>query len=240
MQPKCGDGICSGSENCGSCKDDCGACDYCLGELEEVPEPVTLARKILSAVARVQQRFGVLHVVNVLRGAETEAVTSRGHHELSVFGLLRDASVDEVRGYIEQLIGSGHLAQTEGEYPVLGLTAEGVALLKDAGAAPDLSLARQKKVEKGKLPKRSKTETESWSGVDKDLFEELRAMRLRVARERGVPPYVIFHDTTLKHLAERRPATLDDLHDIYGVGAKKAADFGDAFLDAIRTHRKPL
>ena len=75
---------------------------------------------------------------------------------------------------------------------------------------------------------------------DPELFDVLRAVRTKLARERGVPPYVIFHDTTLKHLAERRPATLDDLHDIYGVGAKKAADFGDAFLDAIRTHRKPL
>ena len=63
----------------------------------------------------------------------------------------------------------------------------------------------------------------------------LREVRLRLARERGVPPYVIFHDTTLRDMAERRPQTLDDLHDIYGVGAKKAADFGDAFLDAIRT-----
>ena len=67
----------------------------------------------------------------------------------------------------------------------------------------------------------------------------LREVRLRLARERGVPPYVIFHDTTLRDMVERRPATIDDLHEIYGVGAKKAADFGDAFLDAIRTFRRP-
>ena len=66
----------------------------------------------------------------------------------------------------------------------------------------------------------------------------LRDVRLHLARERGVPPYVIFHDTTLRDMADRRPATMDDLHGIYGVGAKKAADFGDAFLDAIRTFRK--
>ena len=218
-------------------KDDCGACDYCLGELEEVPEPVTLARKILSAVARVQQRFGILHVVNVLRGAETDAVKSRGHDELSVFGLLKDASIDEVRGYIEQLIAEGFLVQTDGEYPILMMTAEGVALLKDAASAPGLVLARQKKVEKGKLPKRSKTETESWTGVDKSLFEELRAMRLRVARERGVPPYVIFHDTTLRELARLKPADLDALRHIYGVGEKKARDLGEDVLDVIRNNR---
>lgn len=215
-------------------KDDCGACDYCLGELEEVSDPVTLARKILSCVARVQQRFGINHVVNVLRGSDSESVRSRGHSELSVFGLLRDATIDEVRGYIEQLIAEGFLAQSDGEYPILAMTASGVALLKDAGAAPGLALARQKKIEKGKLPRRSKTETESWTGVDKDLFEELRALRLRVARDRGVPPYVIFHDTTLRELARLKPADLDALRHIYGVGEKKVQDLGDAVLDVIR------
>ncbi|MEI6243822.1 MAG: DNA helicase RecQ [Acidobacteriota bacterium] len=215
-------------------KDDCGACDYCLGELEEMPESVTLARKIISCVARVQQRYGILHVVNVLRGAETDAVISRGHSLLSVFGLLKDASIDEVRGYIEQLIAEGFLIQTDGEYPILMMTAEGVELLKDPAVAPGLVLARQRKVEKGKLPRRSKTETESWSGVDKDLFEELRALRLRVARERGVPPYVIFHDTTLRELARLKPADLDALRHIYGVGEKKVQDLGEAVLHVIR------
>jgi ATP-dependent DNA helicase RecQ len=214
-------------------KDDCGACDYCLGELEEVEDSVTLARKILSCVARVQQRFGINHVVNVLRGSDADGVKSRGHDALSVFGLLSGATIDEVRGYIEQLIAEGYLAQSEGEYPILAMTAAGVALLKDASAAPGLTLARQKKVEKGRLPRRSKTETESWTGVDKDLFEELRALRLRVARDRGVPPYVIFHDTTLRELARLKPADLDALRHIYGVGEKKVQDLGEAVLDVI-------
>ena len=75
--------------------------------------------------------------------------------------------------------------------------------------------------------------------VDQEFFDALREVRLRLARERGVPPYVIFHDTTLRDMVQRRPRTIDDLHEIYGVGTKKAADFGDAFLDAIRTFRKP-
>jgi ATP-dependent DNA helicase RecQ len=75
--------------------------------------------------------------------------------------------------------------------------------------------------------------------IDSDLFDVLRSVRLRLARERGVPPYVIFHDTTLRDMVVRRPKTVDDLHEVYGVGAKKAADFGDAFLDAIRTFRRP-
>jgi ATP-dependent DNA helicase RecQ len=74
---------------------------------------------------------------------------------------------------------------------------------------------------------------------DDDLFDALREVRLRLARERGVPPYVIFHDTTLRDMVERRPKTLDQLHEVYGVGVKKASDFGDAFLDAIRTFHRP-
>ena len=110
-------------------KDDCGACDYCLGELESVDEPATLARKILSAVARVGQRFGAAHVGSILRGHASEAVRSRGHDQLSVFGLLRDASVDEVRGYIDQLIAHGLVRQSGDQYPVLQLTAEGATVL---------------------------------------------------------------------------------------------------------------
>ena len=216
-------------------RSDCGACDFCLGELEFVNDPVTLARKILSAVARVGQRFGVAHVANVLRGSPTELVTSRGHEQLSVFGLLRDASVDEVRGYIDQLTGRGLVRQTEDAFPVLQLTAPGVALLKDAEAMPDLVLARQRKPEKGRAPKRSRAEAASWADVDRDLFDRLRALRLELARARGVPPYVIFHDTTLRELARLRPRSIEQLRGVYGIGARKAEDLGTALLEVLST-----
>ena len=116
----------------------CAACDYCLEELESVPDPVLLARKILAAVARVGQRFGMAHVTNVLVGKESEQVRSRGHHELSTFGLLKDASVPEIRGYIEQLAANQLLRQTDDDYPVLQLTAKGLALMKDPASMPDL------------------------------------------------------------------------------------------------------
>ena len=213
---------------------DCGACDYCLDELEGVPEPVLLARKILSCVARVGQRFGIAHVANVLCGSTNEQVSARGHASLTTFGLLKDASTAEVRGYIEQLIAHGLLRQTDDVYPVLALTDRGVALLKDTGAEPDLALASQRKPVKDKAPKRSRVESESWQGVDRDLFERLRTVRLQIARSRGVPPYVIFHDTTLREMARLRPSSLDALRGVYGVGARKAEDLGEAFLAAIR------
>jgi ATP-dependent DNA helicase RecQ len=215
---------------------DCSACDYCLDELETVAEPVMLARKILSGVARVGQRFGMAHVANVLCGSDAEQVTSRGHHELSTFGLLRDMPNAEVRAYIEQLIAHGLLRQTDDAFPILTLTAAGVELLKNPAAASDLALAKQRRPVKDRAPKRSRVESESWQDVDRDLFERLRTVRLEIARARGVPPYVIFHDTTLRELARLKPETADALRAIYGVGARKAEDLGELFLAAIREH----
>jgi len=217
-------------------QESCGACDYCLDELEPAAEPVVLARKILSCVMRVGQRFGANYVVSVLRGHASEQVTGRGHHTLSTFGLLPDASVAELRGYIEQLVGLQLLALNGDEYPVLGVTAKGIELLKNERSYPRLALARQRVPRKDAPRTRSRAEAESWEGVDAALFERLRAVRLDIARSRGVPPYVIFHDVTLREMARLRPASLDALLTVKGVGARKASDLGDQFLAAIRAH----
>jgi ATP-dependent DNA helicase RecQ len=218
-------------------RDRCGACDYCLGELEPVDDAITLARKILSAVARVGQRFGTAHVTSILRGSEVEGVRTRGHHELSTFGLLKDASSDEVRGYIDQLLAHGLLQQTDDNYPVLQLTRAGATLLKDASSHPDLTLSRQRRPQKGAT--RAPRDEGSWEGVDRALFERLRGMRLQMARARGVPPYVIFHDTTLRDLARRKPRSLDELHAVYGMGARKIELLGSAVLETIRRALDP-
>src|SRR5262245_45959975 len=215
---------------------DCGACDVCLGELEEVPDPVPVARKILSCVARVGQRFGGMHVTSVLRGQSVEAVLSRGHDRLSTFGLLRDEPLTAVRGYIEQLVGLGLLQLTDDAYPVLSMTPQGVALLKDEAAHAGLTLARQRTPVKGAARSRSRIEAESWDHVDRGLFDRLRALRLDLARARGVPPYVIFHDATLREMARLRPTSKAALLGVKGVGARKAAELGDAFLILIASH----
>jgi ATP-dependent DNA helicase RecQ len=217
----------------------CGACDVCLGELELIDDPVLMARKVLSGVARVEQRFGAAHVTAMLRGQKVAAVTSRGHDTLSTFGLLAHCSVAEVRGYLEQLTTRGLLQQTPGEYPVLQLTPAGRQLLRDPESQPGLSLSRPPQARPGDGRVRSKVESESWEGVDRDLFDRLRGVRLELARARGVPPYVIFHDTTLREMARERPTTLAALRQLYGVGERKAADFGAAFLDAIAAGAPP-
>jgi ATP-dependent DNA helicase RecQ len=214
----------------------CGACDYCLDELEPAPAPVVLARKILSCVARVGQRFGTMHVSNVLRGHTSDQVRAKQHDTLSTFGLLADASNAEVRGYVEQLVGLGFLRQTDDAYPVLLLTAKGLELLKDETRHGGLTLARQRAVKKDIPRTRSRVEAESWQDVDVELFETLRAVRLQAARSRGVPPYVIFHDATLREMARLRPMSVDALLTVRGVGARKADELGELFLAAIRGH----
>lgn len=213
-------------------RDDCGACDWCLKELDLVDDSTSVARKVLSCVARVRQTWGIGHVTDVLIGKVTEKVAAAGHANLSTFGLLQHETPAAVRGYIEQLVGLGLLARDGAPYPVLRLTAAGTSLMK-AGGTCDLFREVQP------VRKRGRARATLVGELDQELFDALREVRLRLARERHVPPYVIVHDATLKEMAQRRPRTVDDLREIYGIGAKKAADFGDLFLDVIRTHRRP-
>ena len=223
----------------------CGACDWCLKELDVVGESTTVARKVLSSVARLKQGWGTAHVTDVLLGRATEKVASCGHDALSTFGLLKEESVAAVRGYIEQLVAEGFLAREGDPYPVLRLTPAGATLMR---GQTDCTLYREVRPPAPPKRRRGVSAPGGTGGtvgaavpadIDRALFDVLRDVRLRLARERGVPPYVIFHDTTLKEMVERRPKTIGDLYELYGVGAKKAADFGDVFLDAIRTFRRP-
>jgi ATP-dependent DNA helicase RecQ len=146
---------------------------------------------------------------------------------------LKDATTDEVRGYIDQLLAHGLLQQTDDNYPVLQLTPAGAVLLKDPASHADLTLSRQRRPQKG-VPMRATRDDGSWEGVDRALFDRLRGMRLQMARARGVPPYVIFHDTTLRDLARRKPQSLEELHAVYGMGARKIELLGSAILETIR------
>jgi ATP-dependent DNA helicase RecQ len=215
---------------------DCGACDWCLKELEAVTDSVVLAQKILSCVARVKQTWGSSHLADVLIGRATDKVVSAGHDRLSTFALLKEESMAAIRGYIEQLVGDGYLLRDGDPYPVVRLTPSGAALMRGGG---ECVLYREVKPPASRKRSRSSLRDTFAAPIDADLFDVLRRVRLDLARERGVPPYVIFHDTTLRDMVQRRPKTIADLREVYGVGAKKAADFGDAFLDAIRTFRRP-
>ncbi|MCZ6727039.1 MAG: DNA helicase RecQ [Acidobacteria bacterium] len=210
----------------------CGACDWCLGELELVGEAVILAQKILSCVVRLDQRWGIGRVVDVLRGRNNEKVVGSGHDRLSTFGLLAEVSVGELRGYIDQLLDEGFLRQSGDEYPIVQLTSHGAELLRG-----NLECRLYRQEQPRKQPKRrAASAIEDWAGVDRDLFEALRELRLEIARERAVPPYVIFHDSVLRDLARHRPQSLTELLALRGVGEKKAADLGPLFLQRLETY----
>ena len=214
--------------------DDCAACDWCLKELERVADPVTLAQKILSTVVRTGQSWGAGHVIDVLRGRTTDQVTARRHHELTTFGLLAEMPIAELHGYIDQLTQQHLLLRTDGPYPVLQLTENGVRAIK---GQRDVVLYRQPRPTPGERRRRPDGDPATWEGVDRGLFEALRQCRKEVAQARGVPPYVVFHDNTLRDLARRRPTTTQALLDCYGIGARKAEDLGPIILDVIRDYQ---
>jgi len=209
--------------------DNCGACDVCLGEVQGMSGSTVTAQQILSCVARVDQSFGVGHVVRVLRGAASEQVIRWGHDRLSTYGLLRDMSERKVTSLVYQLADQGLLERTEGDRPVVRLNQESVQVLR--GERP----VQLVDPEQGTV-RRARAADESWEGVDRGLFEHLRALRRRLAAERAVPAYVIFGDATLRELARARPTELGAMAGLRGVGAKKLADLGPVFTEAIRSY----
>jgi ATP-dependent DNA helicase RecQ len=207
----------------------------CLRELEPIDDAYVMAQKIGSCVVRVKQRWGIGHVTSVLEGRITPQVTAQRHDTLSTFGLLKDVPTTEIRGYIEQLVSLGFLARTTGEFPVLQMTERGMAMLRGQVNAGEVVLCRQPRPVKGRRAGRAMAavERESWAGVDRSLFESLRQTRLEIARERHVPPYVIFHDNTLREMARLRPQSPEALRRVHGVGDRKAEQFGPRFLSII-------
>ena len=219
----------------------CTACDICLGYTIAVPDAQTVAQKILSCIARVKDRFGVGYIVSVLRGENIQSVRSRGHNKLSTYGLLREHSAADVRDWIYQLISQEVLLQEDLEIapgkavPILRLNGASWQVMRKECNVRLLQPVRGKKAEQ---PSRSKVDMDSWSGVDRDLFEEFRSLRKQLAQERQVPPYVIFPDATLRELSRIRPSNLERMRKIYGIGDAKLSDFGQRFLDLLATQCK--
>jgi ATP-dependent DNA helicase RecQ len=186
------------------------------------------AQKILSCVARAGERFGAMHIVDILLGAQTEGIRRWQHEQLSTYGLLKRTPRKQLINLVYQLIDAGVLERSEGDRPILKLNAASWDVLR--GQQPVMLREAPTKV------KETRSETESWIGVDQGLFESLRGFRRALATERSVPPYVIFSDTTLRDLARVRPGSLEALLDIRGIGDKKLADLGEQFLLHIRNY----
>ena len=210
--------------------DNCQACDMCLGEVDIEPHSQDIARKIISCVARVGERFGIGHVAAVLRGEASEKMTRYGHDKLSTYGLLKEHPLSSVRDWTSQLIDLGMLDQAGEEYPVLKLNDASWEVLRNERQVPI------RKLKSRSSSRRSRVEEDAWQGVDRDLCESLRRWRRETAEAKGLPPFTIFHDSTLRELARVRPSTTQKMRAVYGIGDAKLAAFGDDVVRIINEH----
>ena len=211
----------------------CGNCDVCLDPSERI-DGTEDARKILSAVYRSGERFGAAHVIDILRGAQTEKIGRFGHHRLPTFGVGADRGKNEWRSLVRQMVATG--LDIAG-YGGLGITDRGRALLRGEGAflyREDTVIVRRPAAAREPRPGRG----EDWAEqpmVDGEaaLLAVLKALRLGLARERGVPAYVVFPDRTLIDMVHRRPRSEAEFAAVNGVGAAKLKQFAGPFLAAI-------
>jgi ATP-dependent DNA helicase RecQ len=215
----------------------CGGCDHCHNlkarpVTEENMDDPLLAIKILSGVARMKGRFGLGMAVKMLTGSKEKVIGKFNLDQLSTYGLLAEFTQEQVENWIQELLGQGYLKQesaTLGEknYRVLLLTSLGWEVMKKRGKIP-LSSPSRKEI------KEERVEGE----LDKGLFEELRKLRLELARAEGLPAYCIFQDRTLLEMASRLPDNREKMMAIVGVGEITFRKYGSAFLDLISKWKK--
>jgi ATP-dependent DNA helicase RecQ len=214
----------------------CGNCDNCLHP-PAVQDGSELARKFLSCIYRVQQAsgisFGAGHMMDILRGKQTEKVAQYGHEQLSTFGIAKEAGESELRAVLRQLIAIGAVAVDGGMFNTLRLTDGSRAVLK---GEVKVQLRESVATPSAKRSRRSSALAPAAQalGVDDQVrYINLKTWRAEVAREHNLPAYVIFHDATLAEIARRRPQTLEDLQGISGIGAKKLEAYGADVLRVV-------
>ncbi len=211
-------------------KENCGACDLCLQEMDVVDDSLIVGQKILSSVVRQGQKFGAEYTALVLKGSKDERIRRNQHDLLSTWGLLKDQSQSTIREWIEQLAAQDFLSRV-GEYNLLEVTPRGWQLLKGEITPKLVRPSETTKDERNQS--RAAKVAASWEGVDRALFDTLRSLRHELSVEHDVPAYVIFTDETLRDMSRFRPSTLEGLSQIKGVGEKRLADYGEHMLSAI-------
>ena len=205
----------------------CGNCDTCL-DPPATFDGTLAAQQLMSCVYRTGQRFGAMHVIDVLRGEATDKVKDRGHDALSTFGIGRDRGDREWRAIARQCVALGLLEIDHDAYGALRLTADSRPVLKGERAV-SLRTWREGK----RSARRVKAAAMDLSAEGQALFERLRAWRMEAARRHGVPAYVIFHDATLREIAHARPSSLEGLRGISGVGARKLEAYGAEIIGLL-------
>ncbi len=202
----------------------CGNCDNCCNK-KPVEDWTLEAMKFLSCVARCQEKFGMNHIIDVLRGSKSQKVLQYQHHQLSTYGIGKDRSADEWKKLSRSLLHQGFLDETTDGFPILKLNEKSWEIMK-----------RQRTVQIAIEPQREVAEKVRYlAGEVESLFSILRTLRKQIADEQFVPPYVVFADKSLRDMAEKRPQNLIEFEEVYGVGSNKRDKYGKVFLEAIRT-----
>ena len=209
----------------------CGNCDVCIDPVE-MADGTEHGFKVLTAVQGSGQIYGAVHIVDILRGMNTEKIAKAGHDNLPAYGAGAELRKQEWQSIIRQLVASGFLRLDVQGYGGLGITPKGQDLMR----GEESFRYRQdtlKKSRAGARRTRDLAADADLSEADTELLNALRALRLSIAKERGVPAYVVFADRTLVDMARRKPATTDEFAEVHGVGAAKLRDFAEPFLTAI-------
>jgi ATP-dependent DNA helicase RecQ len=202
----------------------CGHCDNCCNQ-KPVEDWTLEAMKFLSGVARCREKFGMNHIIDVLRGSKNQKVLQYQHDQLSTYGIGKDRSADDWKMLVRSLLHQGLLDETTDGFPILKLNEKSWEVMK-----------RQRTVEIAVEPKREVPGKNRSLAVEvESLFAILRTLRKQIADEQFVPPYVVFPDKSLRDMAEKRPQNLREFEDVYGVGSNKRDKYGQVFLEAIRT-----
>ena len=214
--------------------DDCGNCDICLTPPKTWDGTVE-AQKLLSCVYRTGQRFGAAHVIDVLRGRDTEKVRRNRHERLSTFGIGEDRSLAQWRSILRQVMVQGHLRSDAERYGALRLTPKSRPLLRGEERIRLREDPAAKRVAR-RVTKTTRADSYQVPAEDESLWEALRELRMTLCREANVPPYVIFHDATLREMVRLRPSSPSELLAVQGVGETKLERYGEAFLEVLRGH----
>ena len=209
----------------------CENCDACLDPVALV-DGTAEGQKILSTVHRTGQRYGAAHIIDVLRGAVTEKVTNAGHDQLPTFGVGAERKKEEWRSMIRQLVAAGFLDHDVKGYGGLAITDRGRALLQDEESF-HYRQDTMRRAAPARRKGRSKVPVAELSVAETELLDRLKALRLNLAKERGVPAYVVFSDRSLADMAQRRPQNPSEFAEVNGVGAAKLKEFAATFLEAI-------
>jgi ATP-dependent DNA helicase RecQ len=206
---------------------DCGNCDVCTDPPQRF-DASKQARKALSCVFRVGERFGVRHVIEVLRGAKSQRISDLRHNELSTYGIGADQSAVEWENIFRQLIHLGYLVQDFTRYGVLGLSPAARPVLK---GETEVILGLPRAVIKPEA--KGKRRSGAVGALHQELFDRLRTLRKQIADASNVPPFVVFSDASLLEMASSKPRDERELLAITGVGEHKLRKYGPAFLSVV-------